>query len=149
MLLGAAVVLVFAQMVMLTAAQTGGLANVPVRVMDKAFTSYHTISRQVDDVGEFLERYPNIQRDFPAHGKSQPPGRVLFFHAINEWAAGWEKRGWRRKAGPVANLELVKELYALAKAHPRTRLQWIRAHDGSRWNEYVDAVASTYLREAG
>ncbi len=73
----------------------------------------------------------------------------LCVKTINEWAAGWEKRGWRRKVGPVANLELVKELYALAKSHPRARLRWIRAHDGSRWNEYVDAVASTYLREAG
>jgi ribonuclease HI len=73
----------------------------------------------------------------------------LCVKTINEWAAGWEKRGWRRKAGPVANLELVKELYALAKSHPRARLRWIRAHDGSRWNEYVDAVASSYLREAG
>ncbi len=71
----------------------------------------------------------------------------LCVNTINQWAAGWEKRGWKRKTGPIKNLELVQELYALAKAHPKAKLTWIRAHDGSRWNEYVDALATTYARE--
>ncbi len=71
----------------------------------------------------------------------------LCVKTVNEWAPGWERRGWRRKTGPIANLELVKQLYSLASAHPRTRLTWIKAHDGSRWNEYADALSNTYLRE--
>jgi len=71
----------------------------------------------------------------------------LCVKTVNEWAAGWEKRGWRRKSGPIANLELVQELYTLAQEHPRASLTWIKAHDGSRWNEYADALATTYLRE--
>jgi ribonuclease HI len=70
----------------------------------------------------------------------------LCVNTVNEWAAGWEQRGWRRKSGPIANLELVKTLYALAKKHPGVKLEWIRAHDGSRWNEYADALASAYMR---
>ena len=70
----------------------------------------------------------------------------LCVKTVNEWAAGWEKRGWRRKSGPIANLELVKKLYALAGDHPKVTLQWIKAHDGSRWNEYADALASAYMR---
>lgn len=69
----------------------------------------------------------------------------LCVKTVNEWAAGWERRGWKRKTGPIANLELVKELYAQALAHPNVTLQWIKAHDGSRWNEYADALASAYL----
>ena len=69
----------------------------------------------------------------------------LCVKTVNEWAAGWEKRGWRRKTGPIANLELVKKLYGLALAQPKVKLQWIKAHDGSRWNEYADALASSYL----
>ncbi len=71
----------------------------------------------------------------------------LCVNTVNQWAAGWERRGWKRKSGPIANLALVKELYALAQSHPGVKLQWIRAHDGSRWNEYADALATTYLRE--
>jgi ribonuclease HI len=70
----------------------------------------------------------------------------LCVKTLNEWAAGWEQRGWRRKSGPIANLELVQELWALKNAHPGVRVQWIRAHDGSRWNEYADALANSYLR---
>ena len=69
----------------------------------------------------------------------------LCVKTINEWARGWEARGWRRKTGPIANLALVQELWALAKAHPRVQLRWIKAHDGSRWNEYADALASYWL----
>jgi ribonuclease HI len=65
----------------------------------------------------------------------------LCVQTVNQWAAGWERRGWRRKSGPIANLQLVQELYGLAQAHPGVRIEWIRAHDGSRWNEYADALA--------
>ena len=78
--------------------------------------------------------------EIPVYSDSQ-----LCVNTINEWAAGWEARGWRRKSGPIANLELVKELWRLARAHPHAKLRWIKAHDGSRWNEYADALASAYL----
>jgi len=70
----------------------------------------------------------------------------LCVKTVNEWAAGWERRGWRRKSGPIANLEQVQKLYALANAHPNVELVWIKAHDGSRWNEYADALATSYMR---
>ena len=70
----------------------------------------------------------------------------LCVKTVNEWAAGWERRGWRRKGGAIANLEQVKRLWALATAHPKVGLQWIRAHDGSKWNEYADALANRYMR---
>ncbi len=65
----------------------------------------------------------------------------LCVNTINEWASGWEKRGWKRKGGPIKNLDLVQELYALALSKPRIQLKWIRAHEGTRWNEYADALA--------
>ncbi len=70
----------------------------------------------------------------------------LCVKTINEWAPAWEKRGWKRKTGPIANLELVKELYALSRAKPGVKLQWIKAHNGFRWNEYVDSLASAWTR---
>ena len=72
----------------------------------------------------------------------------LCVDTLTQWAAGWERRGWKRKSGPIANLELVREAYALSLAHPHVTLQWIKAHDGSRWNEYADALATTYQRDA-
>ncbi|MCB9914812.1 MAG: ribonuclease HI [Planctomycetes bacterium] len=71
----------------------------------------------------------------------------LCVDTITKWAPGWEKRGWKRKGGEIANLELVQELYALARAHPRCALRWIEAHAGNRWNEYADSLATAWLRD--
>jgi ribonuclease HI len=66
---------------------------------------------------------------------------------INEWAAGWARNGWRRRTGPVKNLDLVKALYERAQQRPEIEVRWIKAHDGSRWNEYADALSVAYRRE--
>ena len=70
----------------------------------------------------------------------------LAVNTITKWATGWKANGWRRKAGPIANLELVQELYGLAASRPKVELRWIKAHDGLRWNEYADALATAYRR---
>jgi ribonuclease HI len=71
----------------------------------------------------------------------------LCVKTINEWAAGWKARGWKKKDGEVKNLALVQELYAIMQARPELTLQWIKAHSGFRWNEYADSLASAYRRE--
>ena len=70
----------------------------------------------------------------------------LVVQTLTTWAKGWEARGWKRKDGEVMNLDLVQEAWELVKAKPLARLQWIRAHDGSRWNEYADALSTAHLR---
>ncbi len=91
-----------------------------------------------------IEAYKQLPKDaeVTVHTDSQ-----LCVNTITQWAAGWEKRGWKRKTGPIKNLELVQELYALAGEHPKVTLKWIKAHDGSRWNEYADVLAATFMRE--
>jgi ribonuclease HI len=72
----------------------------------------------------------------------------LIVNIVTQWADGWEARGWTKKsAGPIANLELVKEAHALHKQKPLARIQWIKAHSGYRWNEYADALATSYRRQ--
>ncbi|MFA9445218.1 ribonuclease H [Egicoccus sp. AB-alg6-2] len=71
----------------------------------------------------------------------------LAVRTVNEWAAGWAKRGWRRKTGPVENLDLVQPLYEAVSARPELELRWIKAHAGNRWNEYADSLATAYARE--
>lgn len=66
----------------------------------------------------------------------------LAVRTINEWAAGWEKKGWRRKSGPVQNLDLVKEAYRVYRQRPNLDVTWIKAHVGFRWNEYADELAN-------
>lgn len=70
----------------------------------------------------------------------------LSIQTISEWAAGWERRGWKRKTGRVENLDLVKTAYTTYRDRPELSLQWIPGHAGQRWNEYADALASTWRR---
>lgn len=71
----------------------------------------------------------------------------LAVRTVTEWAAGWERRGWRRKSGPVENLDLVRPLYELLRSRPELTVRWIKAHAGNRWNEYADSLATAYARE--
>ena len=71
----------------------------------------------------------------------------LCCQTLNQWAKGWEARGWKRKGGEIKNLELVQQAYAIYQARPELRVTWIQAHDGSRWNEYADALASAWARD--
>jgi ribonuclease HI len=68
----------------------------------------------------------------------------LAVRTITEWAAGWEKRGWKRKSGPVENLDLVRRAYNGYRSRPELELRWIKAHAESRWNECADALANRW-----
>jgi ribonuclease HI len=71
----------------------------------------------------------------------------LAYRTFTEWAAGWEARGWKRKTGPIKNLDLVQEIYHCLAERPELRLEWVPGHAGYRWNEYADALASVWLRD--
>ena len=71
----------------------------------------------------------------------------LCVKTINEWAASWQRNGWRRKGGEIKNLDLVQELYAKALERPELKIRWIAAHSGHRWNEYADALSTAYRRD--
>lgn len=68
----------------------------------------------------------------------------LAVRTLNEWAAGWEARGWRRKTGPVENVDLVRSAYAAYRKRPELDLKWIKAHVGFTWNEYADQLANRW-----
>jgi ribonuclease HI len=75
------------------------------------------------------------------------PCRVVFtsdsqylVKAMREWIAGWVRRGWKRKAGPVENADLWKALLPVARRH-EIDWRWVRGHAGHPQNEYVDRLA--------
>ena len=70
----------------------------------------------------------------------------LCVNTITRWAPAWERAGWKRKSGPIKNLEMVRKLLALYRAHPGCRLRWTAAHTGNRWNEYADSLATAWMR---
>ncbi|MEE8146058.1 MAG: ribonuclease H [Longimicrobiales bacterium] len=60
--------------------------------------------------------------------------------AMNEWLPGWKARGWKRKGGPIENLDLWKRLDREAGKHDAT-WTWVRGHSGHPKNEYANDLA--------
>jgi ribonuclease HI len=59
---------------------------------------------------------------------------------LSEWLDGWKRRGWRRKEGPVLNVELWQELDRLRAIH-QIKAEWVRGHVGHPENERCDRLA--------
>ena len=67
-------------------------------------------------------------------------------NGINEWMPGWKKASWKRKAGPIKNLELWRSLDKQLQGHDLTA-HWVRGHAGHPENEYVDFLATRAAKE--
>lgn len=65
---------------------------------------------------------------------------------IREWLPGWKRRGWKRKGGPIENLELWQRLDGLLQRHD-VQPRWVKGHAGHPENEYVDHLATTAAKE--
>jgi len=65
----------------------------------------------------------------------------FWIKVITVWSLEWEKKGWRKKGGPIKNLDIVMEicpLYRVSKAE----LIWVRGHNEDPGNELADHWAN-------
>jgi len=63
-------------------------------------------------------------------------------NAVTKWAAGWERRGWKKADGEIKNLEIIQELYALyQEIADDVNLKHVSAHVGIEGNELADRMA--------
>lgn len=60
---------------------------------------------------------------------------------ITSWLPNWKRRGWKRKEGPLKNIDLWQQLDVEAGRH-RIDWRWVRGHAGNRYNERCDQLAS-------
>jgi ribonuclease HI len=80
------------------------------------------------------------------------PCRVVFtsdsqylVRGMSEWIAGWVRRGWKRKGGPVSNADLWQALLPIAGKH-QVQWVWVRGHAGHPQNEYANHLATGAAR---
>ncbi len=64
---------------------------------------------------------------------------------ITEWLAGWKRRGWRRKDGPLANADLWQGLDQAMQEH-QVEWRWVKGHAGDQNNQRVDYLAKRAIR---
>ena len=93
-----------------------------------------------------IEAYGELSR-------TEKPFRVVFtsdskyiVEGMRAWVASWIARGWRRKGGPIENLELWKQ--AVRAVEPfETQWTWVRGHNGQPQNEYANHLATRAAAE--
>jgi len=70
----------------------------------------------------------------------------LLVNTFNDWMFKWEKKNWIKKGG-IKNIDLVKEMFELRQQRPLVKLFWIKAHNGNKWNEYVDLICTEAIMQ--
>jgi ribonuclease HI len=65
---------------------------------------------------------------------------------MNSWVASWMARGWKRKGGPIENLELWKQAVSEVSQH-EVQWRWVRGHNGQPQNEYANFLATRAAAE--
>ncbi|MCL5429009.1 MAG: ribonuclease HI [Chloroflexi bacterium] len=75
------------------------------------------------------------------------PSHVAFYtdsqylrRGITEWLPGWRARGWKRKGGKLANIELWQALEQVIERH-QIHWHWVKGHSTNRDNQRVDRLA--------
>ncbi len=65
----------------------------------------------------------------------------FWINVLTKWAPGWQKKGWKKSKGEIANLDIVQRLYQLYVDNP-VKLIWVRGHAGTEYNELADEWAN-------
>ncbi|MFV7783665.1 viroplasmin family protein [Shewanella marisflavi] len=83
------------------------------------------------------QQYSKMGKSVHIHSDSQ-----YAINCITNWAYGWKAKGWQRKTGEIANLEIIQqahELYDSLKA--AIKLTHVAAHVGIEGNELADRMS--------
>ena len=61
---------------------------------------------------------------------------------LGSWVHDWARRGWKRKTGPIENLELWQAAVDAVQGH-EFQWNWVRGHHGHPQNEYANHLATS------
>jgi len=109
-------------------------------ISEKATTNNRMALRSVIEAFRALSRRGNSYRVvFVSDSKYIVDG-------MTDWVRGWQARDWKRKGGPILNLELWKEAVKAVEPH-ECQWKWVRGHNGQPQNEYANFLATRAAAE--
>ncbi len=65
----------------------------------------------------------------------------FWINVITKWSLSWEANSWKKKGGPIKNLDIVQEVCPLYRKS-QAELIWVRGHVGDEGNELADHWAN-------
>lgn len=60
------------------------------------------------------------------------------------WIEGWKRLGWKRREGPLKNVDLLERLDGLREQHV-VEWRWVRGHAGEHGNERADELVNSAM----
>lgn len=67
---------------------------------------------------------------------------------ITQWAAGWQKKGWKKTGGEIKNLELIQNMFALYQTIKKDiHILHVNGHVGVEGNELADRMSILAIEE--
>ncbi len=66
-------------------------------------------------------------------------------NGVESWLKDWQARNWKRKGGPLMNVDLWKEM-AVQIGKRKITWKWIRGHVGNPYNERADRIARQMMK---
>src|SRR5437868_13077572 len=121
-------------------AESGNLTRWDYWVSEPATTNNRMALRSV------IEAFRGISRKGVRFRVTFTSDSQYLVKGMREWVRGWMARGWKKKDGPIMNLELWQEAVESARGH-QVCWEWVRGHEGHPQNEYANYLATRAARE--
>jgi ribonuclease HI len=121
-------------------AETGNLTRWDYWVSEPGTTNNRMALRSV------IEAFKGISRKGVRFRVTFTSDSQYLVKGMSEWVFGWMSRGWKKKEGPILNLELWQEAIEVVRGH-EVSWQWVRGHEGHPQNEYANDLAVRAARE--
>ena len=64
---------------------------------------------------------------------------------MKSWRHSWKRAGWKKKGGPIMNLELWQVADMVVETH-RVDWRWVKGHNAQAQNEYANFLAMRAAR---
>jgi ribonuclease HI len=120
--------------------ETGNLTRWDYWVSEPATTNNRMALRSV------IDAFRGISRKGVRFRVTFTSDSQYLIKGMSEWVFGWMSRGWKKKDGPILNLELWIEAVEAVRGH-QVSWQWVRGHEGHPQNEYANDLAVRAARE--
>lgn len=121
-------------------ARTGALTRWDYWVSEPATTNNRMALRSV------IEAFRGVSRKGGRFRVVFTSDSQYLVKGMSEWVFGWMSRGWKKKDGPILNLELWMEAVEAVRGH-QVSWRWVRGHEGHPQNEYANYLAVRAAKE--
>jgi ribonuclease HI len=119
---------------------SGKLTRWDYWVSERATTNNRMALRSV------IEAFDGISRKGARFRVTFTSDSQYLVKGMSEWVFGWMARGWKKKDGPILNLELWMDAVDSVRGH-QVCWRWVRGHAGHPQNEYANYLATRAARE--